>query len=80
MQHILAEGMRLLGRQQFAEAERSFRAAIDAASLVPAPHNNLALTAFVQGRIDEAIWNIPIPVFVDMRTNLPPRTSKLDTI
>jgi tetratricopeptide (TPR) repeat protein len=54
-ERLNAEGMRLLGRQQFAEAERSFRAAISAAPLVPAPHNNLALTAFAQGRIDEAI-------------------------
>jgi tetratricopeptide (TPR) repeat protein len=49
------EGMRWLGRQQFAKAEKSFRAAIAAAPLIPAPHNNLALVAFAQGRIDEAI-------------------------
>jgi tetratricopeptide (TPR) repeat protein len=54
-ERLNAEGMRLLGSQRFAEAERSFRAAIVAAPLVPAPHNNLALVAFVQGRIDEAI-------------------------
>lgn len=50
-----AEGMRLLERRRFAEAERTFRASIAAAPLVPTPHNNLALTAFIQGRIDEAI-------------------------
>jgi tetratricopeptide (TPR) repeat protein len=54
-ERLNSEGMRLLGRQRFAEAERSFRAAIAAAPLVPAAHNNLALAVFIQGRIDEAI-------------------------
>jgi tetratricopeptide (TPR) repeat protein len=50
-----AEGMKLLERQRLDEAERAFRASIAAAPLIPAAHNNLALTAFVQGRIEEAI-------------------------
>ncbi len=37
------------------DSERCFRAAIDAAPLVPAAHNNLACVAFAQGRIDEVI-------------------------
>ncbi|MFB3905943.1 MAG: tetratricopeptide repeat protein [Acidobacteriota bacterium] len=54
-ERLNAEGMRLLHLQQFAEAERSFRAAIAAAPLVPAVHNNLAVVVFAQGRVDEAI-------------------------
>ncbi|RPI21937.1 MAG: tetratricopeptide repeat protein, partial [Acidobacteria bacterium] len=54
-ERLNAEGMRLLDLQRFAEAERSFRAAIAAAPLVPAAHNNLAVVVFNQGRIDEAI-------------------------
>jgi tetratricopeptide (TPR) repeat protein len=50
------EGLRLLGNHQLAEAEKTFRASIEAAPLVPAGHNNLALAVFAQGRIQEAIW------------------------
>lgn len=50
------EGMQLLSRQRFAKAEQSFRAAIAAAPLVPAVHNNLALVVFSQGRVEEAIF------------------------
>ena len=54
-ERLNAEGMRLLALQRLAEAERSFRASIAAAPLVPAAHNNLAVAVFAQGRVDEAI-------------------------
>lgn len=54
-ERLNAEGVRLLALQRFVEAERSFRAAIAAAPLVPAAHNNLAVAVFSQGRINEAI-------------------------
>jgi predicted Zn-dependent protease len=49
------KGVRQLNRMKFDKAEQSFRAAIAAAPLVPAGHNNLAFAVFCQGRIDEAI-------------------------
>jgi len=54
-ERLNGEGMRLLALRRLAEAERTFRAAIAAAPLVPAAHNNLAVAVFAQGRIDEAI-------------------------
>jgi tetratricopeptide (TPR) repeat protein len=54
-ERLNAEGLKLFGSQRFTEAELIFRAAIAAAPLAPAPHNNLALTAFAQGRIGQAI-------------------------
>jgi tetratricopeptide (TPR) repeat protein len=54
-EQLNAEGVQFLERGRFTEAERCFQTAIDAAPLIPAAHNNLALTVFMQGRIDEAI-------------------------
>jgi tetratricopeptide (TPR) repeat protein len=49
------EGMRLLQRGDMRGAERCFREAIDAAPLIPAAYNNLALAQFAQGELAEAI-------------------------
>ncbi len=54
-ERLNTEGMQLMQRQQFESAQRTFRKAIEAASLVPAAHNNLALVTFILGDADEAI-------------------------
>jgi len=54
-ERLNAEGMRLMSRNDFRGAAEKFRASIDAAPLIPAAHNNLALVTYMQGEVVQAI-------------------------
>jgi len=54
-ERLNTKGMRLLSRGKYTEARSAFLAAIEAAPLPPAAHNNLALVTFILGDLQEAI-------------------------
>ena len=54
-QRLNDEGVDLLGRGAYDVAKHKFLASTRAAPLMPAAHNNLAIVAFAQGDIEEAI-------------------------